>query len=57
DEDGNLLQGINRYRTSLNLTSLTRNSNADCLAGEVAVQLKPQPCSNSTGSDTVPGTE
>ncbi|KAL6968339.1 hypothetical protein U1Q18_034142 [Sarracenia purpurea var. burkii] len=57
DENGNLLQGLNSYRSSLNLGTLTENSNADCFAEEVANQFKNQPCSNTTGADTVPGTE
>ncbi|KAF6134967.1 hypothetical protein GIB67_037494 [Kingdonia uniflora] len=57
DEEENLLQGINRYRATLNLTALVENNNAECFAGEIADQFKNQPCTNTTGSNTVPGTE
>ncbi|KAH9605603.1 hypothetical protein KSS87_018738 [Heliosperma pusillum] len=57
DEEDNLLQGINKYRASLNLTILTKNENAACFAGQIADQFKGQACSNTTGSNTVPGNE
>ncbi|PSR86064.1 GPI-anchored protein [Actinidia chinensis var. chinensis] len=57
DEKESLLQGLNTYRASLNLTALTKNSNGDCFAEELANQFKKQPCSNTTGADTVLGTE
>ncbi|KAG2721715.1 hypothetical protein I3843_02G081000 [Carya illinoinensis] len=57
DEEDNLFQGINSYRASLNLTVLSTNDNAECLAEEIADQFRNQPCTNTTGSNTVPGTE
>lgn len=57
ETSSNLLQGINAYRASLNLSSLTENDNADCLAEQLAGQFKGQPCTNTTGANTVPGTE
>ncbi|KAK4761978.1 hypothetical protein SAY87_029862 [Trapa incisa] len=44
NEEDNLFQGINTYRASLNLTALTKNDND-------------QPCTNTTGANTIPGTE
>eukprot|EP00262_Sarcandra_glabra_P019112 TRINITY_DN7097_c0_g2_i1.p2 TRINITY_DN7097_c0_g2~~TRINITY_DN7097_c0_g2_i1.p2 ORF type:complete len:194 (+),score=21.61 TRINITY_DN7097_c0_g2_i1:242-823(+) len=58
DDTGEILvQEINSYRVSLNLSVLRENKNADCLAEQLAEQLKNQDCTNTTGANTVPGTE
>ncbi|KAI5650563.1 hypothetical protein M9H77_36568 [Catharanthus roseus] len=57
DEEETLLQQINSYRASLNLTTLRENDNAKCLANGLADKLKDQPCTNSTGANTIPGNE
>ncbi|KAF9605478.1 hypothetical protein IFM89_017497 [Coptis chinensis] len=57
DEKDDLLNGINSYRSSLNLSALNENNNADCLADKIADQFKNQPCTKTTGANTVPGTE
>ncbi|KAF8050778.1 hypothetical protein N665_1883s0008, partial [Sinapis alba] len=56
-EEDVLFTGINSYRTSQNLTILNKNDNAECLADEIAERFKNRPCTNVTGSATVPGTE
>ncbi|XP_074294658.1 putative GPI-anchored protein At3g06035 [Silene latifolia] len=55
DEEDNLLQGINKYRASLNLTAFAKNENAACYARQTADQFKGQPCTNTT--DTILGIE
>ncbi|CAM8993271.1 unnamed protein product [Rhodiola kirilowii] len=57
DEEDTLIQGINTYRGSLNLTALTSNKNAECFAEEIAKQFENQLCTNTTGSNTVEGNE
>ncbi|CAH9136653.1 unnamed protein product [Cuscuta epithymum] len=57
EEEKNLFQGINSYRATLNLTHLTESETAKCLAEEMANEFKDQPCTNTTGPNTIPGTE
>ncbi|KAK3200292.1 hypothetical protein Dsin_023707 [Dipteronia sinensis] len=45
DDEDNLLQGLNSYRTSLSLPTLAKNGNAECLADKIAGELENQPCS------------
>ncbi|KAM0994926.1 hypothetical protein EV2_010711 [Malus domestica] len=52
DEDS-LLQGINSYRTSLNLPALVKNGNAGCLADEIAEDMEDQPCSSPTNGANI----
>ncbi|KAM1468322.1 hypothetical protein ACFX13_034151 [Malus domestica] len=52
DED-NLLQGINSYRTSLNLPALVKNGNAGCLAEQIADDMEDQPCSSPTNGANI----
>ncbi|KAL5995923.1 hypothetical protein ACLOJK_025996, partial [Asimina triloba] len=57
DAEDQLFQGINDYRASLKVPALTQNKNAECLAEQIADQFEDQTCTNSTGANTVPGTE
>ncbi|GAB2220143.1 hypothetical protein Droror1_Dr00007786 [Drosera rotundifolia] len=57
DETANLLQGINSYRASLNLTAFGKNDNAACFAQELADQFKDLTCTNTSGPNTILGTE
>ncbi|EEF49820.1 uncharacterized GPI-anchored protein At5g19250 [Ricinus communis] len=50
DKENSVLQGINSYRTSLQLPALTKNDKAGCLADEVADKLQDQPCSSAGAS-------
>ncbi|TVU37515.1 hypothetical protein EJB05_10831 [Eragrostis curvula] len=55
--DAQLLKGINSYRSSQKVPALSENKNAACLAEQLAKQFKGQQCTNSTGANTVIGTE
>ncbi|KAL1203309.1 putative GPI-anchored protein [Cardamine amara subsp. amara] len=57
DEEEVLLKTINLYRTQINLTTLTQNKNAECLADEIADLLQTRPCTNATLSASLPGSE
>ncbi|XWS57553.1 hypothetical protein CRYUN_Cryun09bG0184300 [Craigia yunnanensis] len=47
DEEDNLLQGLNSFRTSVNLPAFTKNKNAQCVAEEIADDIDDdQPCKN-----------
>ncbi|WCJ43168.1 Glycoprotein membrane precursor GPI-anchored [Euphorbia peplus] len=48
DKEDSVLQGINSYRTSLQLPSLVKNKKASCLADEIADKLEDQPCTHSS---------
>ncbi|XP_021282903.1 uncharacterized GPI-anchored protein At5g19250 [Herrania umbratica] len=46
-EEDHLLQGLNSFRTSVNLPLFSKNKNAHCAAEQIADDLEDQPCSNS----------
>lgn len=57
DEEDNLLQGLNSFRQAVNLSPLSKNDKANCLADEVADELEDEPCTSSTnGANIVPST-
>ncbi|KAL6841875.1 hypothetical protein ACP4OV_028387 [Aristida adscensionis] len=55
--DAALLKGLNGYRASLRVPALSENTNAACLAEQLARRFKGEPCTNTTGANTVIGTE
>lgn len=58
DDASQLLAAINQYRTSvINITGLSPNAGATCLAKQVLTHYENTACTNSTGLDTVPGQE
>ncbi|CAN8253845.1 unnamed protein product [Cochlearia groenlandica] len=52
-EEDNLLQGLNSYRTSQRIQPFAKNDKADCVADEIADKLEDQPCTNNTATSTV----
>ncbi|XP_024019803.1 uncharacterized GPI-anchored protein At3g06035-like [Morus notabilis] len=56
DEEDVLLRSINAERATLKLAALTKNVNAECFADEFADRFQDQPCANTTGAITTPGT-
>lgn len=48
EEEGDLLQGINSFRTSMKLPALAKHDRAGCLADEIADELEDRPCTNAT---------
>ncbi|XP_042052649.1 uncharacterized GPI-anchored protein At3g06035-like [Salvia splendens] len=48
NEDDDLLNGIQQYRSTLNLTALATTREAECIADEVADTFQNQPCTNAT---------
>ncbi|KNA17994.1 hypothetical protein SOVF_074700 [Spinacia oleracea] len=54
EEENNLLQGLNSYRNSLQLPSLTKNKQAGCLADELADEIKDHPCVQTVAANAIP---
>uniref|UniRef100_A0A7N2L3E2 Uncharacterized GPI-anchored protein At5g19230-like domain-containing protein n=2 Tax=Quercus lobata TaxID=97700 RepID=A0A7N2L3E2_QUELO len=52
-----LLEDLNGYRMSLHLNNFTENSNAACLANEIADQLQNETCKNAFHFSSTPGTK
>nr|GEX44636.1 RNA-directed DNA polymerase, eukaryota [Tanacetum cinerariifolium] len=57
DEEDDLLQGINSYRQSKNLTALTKHDNAGCMADEIAEALEHKSCATMAGPSLVTSTQ
>ncbi|ESQ29764.1 hypothetical protein EUTSA_v10023896mg [Eutrema salsugineum] len=52
-EEDNLLQGLNSYRTAQRVPPFAKNDKADCVADEIADKLEDEPCTNHTTASTV----
>ena len=55
DDENNLLQGLNSYRSSLQLPPLTKNKQAGCLADELADEIEDRPCVPTVAANAIPG--
>ncbi|XP_051144104.1 uncharacterized GPI-anchored protein At3g06035-like [Andrographis paniculata] len=53
DEEDNLLQGINSFRQSSNLPTLSKHDKANCVADEIADQLEDKSCTSVTSSPSM----
>ncbi|CDY54670.1 BnaAnng13320D [Brassica napus] len=52
-EEDNLLQGLNSYRTAQSVPPFAKNDKADCVADEIADKLEDEPCTNHTTVSTI----
>ncbi|XP_076921619.1 putative GPI-anchored protein At3g06035 [Bidens hawaiensis] len=57
DEEDDLLQGINSFRQSKNLVTLSKNDNAGCMADEIAEALQDKACSTMAGPSIITSTQ
>ncbi|KAL4637065.1 hypothetical protein ACB092_03G053800 [Castanea dentata] len=55
DEEDDLFEGLNGYRSSSNLPNFTENSNAACLAENIADKLDAMSCENAFDYSSAPG--
>lgn len=53
EEEDNLLQGLNSYRTAQSVPPFAKNDKADCVADEIADKLEDEPCTNHTTASTI----
>ncbi|CAH8300258.1 unnamed protein product [Eruca vesicaria subsp. sativa] len=53
EEEDNLLQGLNSYRSAQRVPPFAKNDKADCVADEIAEKLEDEPCTNHTAASTV----
>ncbi|XVF31315.1 hypothetical protein REPUB_Repub16aG0135200 [Reevesia pubescens] len=50
DEEDHLLQGLDSFRTSVNLPAFDKNKNAHCVAKNIADDIEDEPCSNPSNT-------